>query len=94
MDQNATATVRRPNGDQEFFGETRPLLSLLKRLNKAARPVFDERSSGGTAVDIAPMPWEGEGAKILGELGQLVAVTARAARKRWNPSAQRWETIT
>lgn len=88
------ATARRVNGDQEYFGETKPLLSLLKRLNKAARPVFDERSSGGPAIDMAPLPWEGEGAKILGELGQLVATTARAARKRWNSSAARWEPIT
>jgi hypothetical protein len=79
--------------DQEFFGETRKLLEVLMRLNRSARPVFEEGRADGVAIDIVRMPWDGEGAAVLGEIGDLIARTARAARKRWNPSAHRWEPI-
>lgn len=75
--------------DQEFFGETAKLLKILMRVNRSVKPIF----AGDRAVDLVRMPWEGEGAAILGELAQHIAVTARAARKRWNPNAKRWEAV-
>lgn len=85
------AVAGRTADQQECFSETKPLLKLLMKLNKIARPIFDE--SGTVAIDMARMPWEGEGAQLLGEIGELVARTARTARKRWNPSQKRWEQI-
>lgn len=83
--------------DKPFFTETKALFQLLMRLNKAVRPVFEEQRRDGTvagaAIDLVRMPWDGEGAAILGEIGELVARHARAHRRRWNPNAKRWEPI-
>lgn len=73
--------------DPGFFCDTEQLLELLRRLNGAVKPVF----RGEQAVDLIRMPWDGDAAGVLGEVGELVAVAARRAGRRWNSKGKKWE---
>ncbi len=75
--------------DQDFFTDTQKLLALLVKLNRAARPIFDERSQ--QAIDMVRIRWDEPGGVLLGEIADIVLRNARRCGRRWNPATKTWD---